>query len=335
MAVNSLGDLGQALQLRQDNLRLRSELQRLSAELATGQKSDARVGEAGDFGALGSIEASLARLSSYAVAGQEAAMTTSAVQAALEAVQSNMTQLAGPLLLTLDGEAPALVDATASDARVRFEAVVSALNTRVADRSLFAGSSVDGPSLAAGEQILEALVLATTGETTAAGIEAAVRAWFAPGGGFDTAGYLGDSRPSAAVPLSDGEAVQQPVTAQDPAVRDTLAAFAMAALLDRGVLSGQPTERANLAHSAGEALIDAQAQVSTLRAEVGAREAQIDRALARNEAGRAAFDLARSELRSADPFETATRLKAAEAQLEALYLLTARLSRLTLTEFLR
>ena len=42
-----------------------------------------------------------------------------------------------------------------------------------------------------------------------------------------------------------------------------------------------------------------------------------------------------TEIVAADPFDAATGLQAAEAQLEALYTLTARLSRLSLTEYLR
>jgi flagellar hook-associated protein 3 FlgL len=335
MTPTSLGDLGQALQLRKDNLRLRSELQRLSTELATGQKSDPSASMSGDFGALGSIEATLARMTAYSVSAREAAMAASGTQAALELVQTNITEFAGPALLTLGGEVPALVDATARDARVRFDSVVSALNTRLADRALFAGSAVDGPALATSGAILDSLLLVTAGETTASGVETAVRAWFTTGGGFEVDGYLGAAEPAAAVPIAEGEMAEQPVTAADPAIRDTLAAFAMAALLDRGALAGQPAERATLARRAGQSLLDAEAKVVDLRGDLGAREAQIDRAIARLETGRTALELARSEILEVDPFETATRLQMAEAQLEALYLLTARLSRLTLTEFLR
>ncbi|MGI1662072.1 flagellin [Palleronia sp. KMU-117] len=335
MSYLSIGDLAQALQQRQDNLRLRSDLARLSAELSTGRTADPTAAVSGDFGALGSIEASMARLSAYSLAGREAAMTAEGTQAALEVVQTNMTELAGPLLLTLGGEAPSLVDATAADARVRFSAVVAALNARVADRSLFAGAATDRLALADAEAMLDALMPAVAAETTAAGVEAVVRAWFDPGGDFDSAGYLGSAQPAAAVPLADGNAVDQPVTAADPVLRRTLAAFAMAAVLDRGALAGRPADRADLATRAGEALLNAETGLVELRARTGTREEQIDQAMARAQSGLAALELARTEMLAADPFETATRLKAAEAQLEALYTLTARLSRLSLTEYLR
>jgi flagellar hook-associated protein 3 FlgL len=335
MTMVSIGDLAQSLALRQESLRLQSDLVRLSTELATGRKSDVTSAVAGDFGALGSIEASLSRLGAYTLSGREAAMTTSAVQSVLETVQTNLSGLAGPLLITLDGGAEAAVDAAVADAEERFGSVIAALNTQIADRSIFAGSAVDGSALANAGIMLDALSAATTGETTATGVEAAVRAWFSPGGGFDSIGYLGAGQPSGPARLAEDETVTQPVTAADPALREALAAMAMAALVDRGVLSGAASERAGLAQRAGEALLNAEAQVVGLRAEVGAREAQIDRTLVRNEASRASLELARTELLAADPFETATRLQEVEAQLEALFTVTARLSRLSLTEFLR
>lgn len=335
MSTVSIGDLAQAFQMRQDNLRVRTELLRLSDELSSGRKSDVTSAVSGDFGALSSIEGSLARFTAYGLATREAALTLGGAQAALGLVQTNMTELAGPLLMSLGSEQPSLVDTAAADARVRFDAVVAALNTRLADRTLFAGAATDGPALASAETMLDGVMLAIAPETTADGVAAAVQAWFDPGGGFDAAGYLGAASPASAVPIADGETVDQPVTAADPELRRTLAAFAMAAILDRGALAGQTAERADLANRAGEALLNAERGVVDLRTRIGTREDEADRARARTEAGIAALDLARAEILSADPFETATRLKAAEAQLEALYTLTARLSRLSLTEYLR
>ena len=48
-----------------------------------------------------------------------------------------------------------------------------------------------------------------------------------------------------------------------------------------------------------------------------------------------ALGLAREALIGADPYEAAAALEAAETQLETLYTLTARISRLSLVNFLR
>jgi len=64
-------------------------------------------------------------------------------------------------------------------------------------------------------------------------------------------------------------------------------------------------------------------------------EAQIDGATARNTAESSALELARAELIAIDPYKAATDLTSVQTQLETLYALTARLSRLSLVEYLR
>jgi flagellar hook-associated protein 3 FlgL len=72
-----------------------------------------------------------------------------------------------------------------------------------------------------------------------------------------------------------------------------------------------------------------------LRGNLGFAQARIEQAQTRNESEIAALEIARSDLLSIDPYEAATRLEAAQTQLETLYSVTARLSRLRLVDFLR
>ncbi len=73
----------------------------------------------------------------------------------------------------------------------------------------------------------------------------------------------------------------------------------------------------------------------SLRAVVGDAEAAIERARVRNGAELAAADLARATIVESDPFRAATDLQSVQGQLETLYAVTARLSRLSLTNYLR
>jgi flagellar hook-associated protein 3 FlgL len=54
-----------------------------------------------------------------------------------------------------------------------------------------------------------------------------------------------------------------------------------------------------------------------------------------NSTARHALEMTRARIVNVDPYESATRLEAAQIQLETLYALTARLGRLSLTDFLR
>jgi len=187
--------------------------------------------------------------------------------------------------------------------------------------------------LGSADDLLAALETAAIGATTAGTVAAAVVNWFADSLGYG-AFYQGGT-PLSPAPIAPGETAELSVTAMDPAIRDTLAAFAMAALLDRGLLAGNAEERARLAQRAGQELLTTEDARITLAARVGSVEAQIEAARTRNSAEGTALGILRSDIGSVDPFEAATRLENARSQLESLYLVTARVSRLSLVEFLR
>jgi len=86
---------------------------------------------------------------------------------------------------------------------------------------------------------------------------------------------------------------------------------------------------------AGEALIAGAGNLVQLRASVGSAEARVEEASARLSARETALEIARNDMSAADPYETASNLQEVQLQLETHYTLTARLSRLSLTEYLR
>jgi len=63
-------------------------------------------------------------------------------------------------------------------------------------------------------------------------------------------------------------------------------------------------------------------------------QARIDTATTRNTSEATALGIARAGLVQLDPYETATRLQHAETQLQLIYTLTARMSRLSLADYL-
>ena len=335
MSSFAIGDLARGLQLRSDQARIQSDLLRLSNELSTGQKSKIGTAVAGDFGPLVGLDADLRRLDGYDTTVTEAALLTSAAQAGLERVQTSATDLASNLILVQNSTNPNTVDALGAEAKQAFEAMISALNQTVGDKTIFAGVATDAPALAQADVILGALSTAVSAETTAADVEAIVEAWFAPGGDFETIAYLGATDARAPIRLNDDADVVFGASANDTELREVLKSVATAALLEEGVLLGAPEERAELAGNSGQAILTAETGLIDLRSRIGRAEESIDVAKAQNQARRSALDIARSEIVTADPFTTAAELEATQFQLEALYTVTARLSQLTLTKFLR
>jgi flagellar hook-associated protein 3 FlgL len=334
MNITSLGDLAQIHLLRRQNADLKSEVTRLSTEVTTGQTANVGQHLAGDVSALAGIDSALARLGSFTRAANEAAFFTGAMQTALSAVQDMATGLAPAFLSTATAGNAGSVLAAAHEGRQSFETAVSLYNTRLGDRAIFGGVETARAPLADPDVLLSAMEAAVAGAVSAADVEAALDGWFASPTGFAATGYLG-GQALAGLPVAPGQSATIDVTAADPAVKETLKAFGMAALVDRGLFAGAPQAQAGLLRRAGERLLEGQNSLALLGGRLGTIEGQIETARVRNGAETTALQIARAELLSVDPYEAATRLQAAQGQLESLYAITARLSRLNLVDFLR
>ncbi len=334
MALVSLGDMAQTFLMRRHTTEAKASLQRHLIEVTTGQAADLTRQVRGDHSPLNGIDASLSRLQGYASVTTELGLMTQAMQTALGTIDDLAAGLAPALLNAASPGNQTLVNTTAADAHQRFATVVSTLNARIGDRSLFAGQATERPALADAESILSSLDTAIAGLGTAQDIETAIGGWFDDPAGYATLAYQGAGA-MAAVAVADGEQAQARLTAMDPALRNTLKGLAMAAMLDRGVLSGAPAARADLANRAGQVLISGQTGRTQMAADLGVVEAQIAAAGIRNTTETSALGIGRAAIVSVDPYEAATRLQDTETQLETLYTLTARLSRLSLMDFLR
>ncbi len=331
----SFGDLAHTFNVRRQNVELKTNLARLSEELSSGEKSRVSM-QTGDYSPIVSIERSLKLLSAYETATSEATVLTDTMQSTLRSVQLQSSELGPALLVSGNSEQPTMIQAATADAAVKFQSVVAALNVQVADRYVFSGASTDTRPLADADTIMSAISAAVASQTTAAGVEQAVDNWFdTVGGGFETLAYTGSTTPLAPLRLSEIDTASVQVMAFDPQIRSVLKGFALASLVGGGMLSGNTTERAALTRRAGEQLMSAESTLSTIRAKIGSAEASIVQATARNSAEKSAWEIARNEITGVDPFKTATELEATRNQLETLYALTVRMSRLSLADYLK
>ncbi len=336
MSNITIGDLARHFQTRRQTLTLKTDLDRLTGELASGLKSDLSAAVSRDFGPIAGIERALSTLVAHRTATTEAAGLVENMQLSLEAVQNIGRDLSPSLLSSASTQSLTMINSIAVDVREKFGAAVSALNARSADRSLLAGAATDGPALLDAPAMMAQLTLATSAETTAAGIIGVVEDWFdMPGGGFETLGYLGSADPIGPLSLRDGTQVGMTAKADDPAIRDTLKAYALGALIAEGALAGDHVEQVALIEAAGMQMIGADDSLTVLRAGLGAAEARIEDASVRLVAEATALEIARSDLVAADPYDTASELEAVYSKLETLYTVTSHLARLNFTDYMR
>jgi flagellar hook-associated protein 3 FlgL len=334
MALNTVGDLAMSYIFRSRNAQTKSDLARLSQEVATGQVSAVSETVKGDFGTLSAIKNNLGQLEAYRGSINEAAGFTDAVQGTLESVRQTVEGISNDLLASSSIGQLELSSSLAGSAKDAFETAVSRLNTSFGGRSLFAGVATKNAAVAPAETILAALETAVSSETTASGVKSVVDAWFAAGGGFDSVAYVGSSTPLAPMAAGQGKQINVAVTAADAPLRDTLRGLALAALIDRAPLQSSSTQQAKMAVFASETLLQANTEMLEEQAKVGVAQESLETALASNASETSAMNLALSNILSADPYDRATQLKQAENQLEMLYTLTARTAAMKLSDYL-
>jgi flagellar hook-associated protein 3 FlgL len=332
----SVGDMTRTFQMQRQMTALKTDISRLSAEVTTGQVNDLGKHLKGNHALVTALDSSLNRLRAFASTTTEAGLQAAAMQAAMGSMDALVSPLTNDLLNAATSGATGSLAALGRDGHERFKAVVSLLNGFVGDRALFGGQQTDQPPLLPADAILAELesVLLAAAPATLADVTGIIATWFDDPAGFASFAYQGAASRSGFT-VGEGEAVSLRATAIDPAFRETLKGLAAPALLDRGMLSLDLAARQEFASWGGETLLRAQGQRTLLAVDIGIAEARIEQAQARNTATASALSLARVKLTEADPYAASVALQSAQTQLESLFAITARLSRLNLTEYLR
>ena len=332
----SFGDLASNLRATRQTADLKQDLTRLGQELSTGLTSDTNQAVNGDFLPLADLERSVKALEAFQFSTQDAGLFVDAAQRALDTIQNYASVSSQNYLTVSSGGSTVAFDAIIADTAAQFEATVSVLNTNVGDRALFSGRATNTAALVDADTILTAVAAAATGATTAADLIAAVDTWFdTPGGGYETLAYAGSPNTLAPFELGQGQTAEFSATAQDQEIRDILKNFAKVAVLEDAGINLTGDEQRALIQDAGLGLLTAEKAVSNYRADICSAEAKIAEAGVRNTAEIAALNLARSNILTIDQFAVAADFEATQGQLETLYTVTARLSQLSLVNFLR
>lgn len=333
----SIGDLSRSFQLRLGQNSLKQRLTTLSNELSSGVKSDISKALGGNLSVISYVSSRMTMLNTLQRNAAEMGTYLDGMQTTLDTMQKTVDEL-GPALLT---EAT-----TSSDLELRsrisageesFRSIWNALNTSVAGRHLFSGSRTDTAPLQDFDTMMASLNTAVAGAATANDIVARIGDWFdAPpgGGGFVDMAYSGDDTGSIKVSVSPDRQVGNDLTANSAQLRNMLKGMAAIAYASQqGTALDAPVLR-SVFTAAGTLLANASTDLISARTEIGEKQSAIEKAKTGNAEELSTLTIARNDLIGADPYETAVALEETEAKIETMYTLTARLSRLRLTDYL-
>lgn len=334
MSMISFGDLARTLVTKSQVAQLRSKSAQLTQELSTGLHADLGKRVSGDHTHLFAIERDRDLAQSFLSVANHASFRLGATQHTLDVLSDASQSVTADLRLSSQVETDHALGLASEKSRRALDTVVGALNQSVGGRSLFSGVEVNNPALKGAAELLSRLHAELAGATTADEVVSRTKAWFDDPSGFAAEIYLGGET-EAEVSISQGIEVQTSITALDPAIKALLVGFATATAIDDSGLALTRTERARLASLAADLTKGGEDQVVGLAGHLGISQQRIESTRVSLEAQTLALDLARSEIVSVDPLGVATELEAVQTNLETLYAVTARISRLTLADFIR
>jgi flagellar hook-associated protein 3 FlgL len=351
MNIQTVSTLGMSLQSRKSVADNQRSLLMLQQEQASGKRFDV----AGDLGALGVRAIRLREMfnaaENYQTSNRTLASRLEITQSSLSNVTSNGNEFVTKIIAGLHGDvASSLIQAAARDLIDNME---GALNTSFGGRSLFSGSAVDAQSLQTSTavnggtglsplQVLQNVIAAKPAVIDSATLSDLLTGPDGIASIFDntnsvaahrysTTFYNGNTQ-SVTAKIDETSLVPGGARADDPGVTRILkAAYTLAAIDSSAMPSGQYRE---LLTACLNDIEQGMAEVQQTQAMLGLAQQAIESAQKRHSLMADMATRQINELEQVDPFETAVRLSNMATQIESTFSITARISRLSLINYL-
>lgn len=305
---------------------LRTRITTVSEEAITGRYSD-RVGQLG-----GRIDQAL--LSEKAVddiSNERSQLNLRATR--LEVAQESLTRVhetVGDLGVRLQSAISfnnqSAIEFASVEASEALDEIFSALNTRYGQRFLFSGDATDTVPFGDPAQLIDDIRTIANSAVDVNDFNTQLDAYFDdPAGTFQQTIYNGTTD------VSDADAV----TGADAGLRPLIRSLAVIAATPPSAAPGFTTPTGTLLGDTANELNDSRATLTTLRAQQGVRQQNIAQRLEALDAEQNVLTQAFNNLTARDQFEAASELRELQTNIEAAFLLTNRLSSLSLVNFLR
>ncbi len=312
---------------------LRQQAEAARSEVVTGRKADLAKTLGHGAGEAHLLGKAIGDLSQFRSAIARADLRTGAVQSVLTDLRDSVSGIGADLSAALGRKDEAAISTNAVVARSDLDTAFSRLNVRVEGLSVFAGDAADGPALADADVLVADIAALYGAAASPVQFEADLDFYFNdPAGGFATNVYLGGAGLLSGVEIDDGEVIIGAAKADEQPIKDLLRGLAVASVAGSAPASAM---RDSALAAASTRLFEASDAIVEVKTRVGLEQQRVGKAQDRHDAEEPALTAAYNALTARDPFDAASFLQSLEAQIDAAYVLTSRMSQLTLTNYLR
>ena len=303
---------------------LRTQIGKTSTEATTGRYEDLTLHLSGRIGKAMLGQKALADISTDREVLNLRASRLSLIQTSLGTVQESSSGIAANMLSAIGGEHETDVGIAARDAKAALSASLSSLNARYGDRFLFAGDPTSTLPFSDQSALLADIELIADSATDSADFATQLDDYFtSPTGGWLQNIYQGSTT------ASDPESV----TADNDAIKSLIRDLAVLAISGPdgplASLDGYKT----LVQETSLSLSSSETQITNLRADLGVYEERNAIEQKTLDTEETVLTASFNDLTARDQYEAATELQSLQTTLEASYLITARLSQLSLLNY--
>ena len=326
--MTSIGSIGPGLAatLSLEIQDLREQVTRASKEAATGRYADLTLQLDGRIG-----KGMLAQKAVDDINVQREQLVVregrlDIAQRSLDTIQDFSIGLDARMFDALGTDNLSVQTAIARDATNALETAFLNLNARFGDRYLFSGDATATPAVGDVSDLLADLQGLVATSATAADFNAAVDTYFNdPAGGWQTNIYNGTAT------ASDPDAI----LAIDPGITELIKGLAMMTFAGPGSSLPYPGDNQEVMLEAANTVSSGLSSFTNMRADLGVVQGRIATQQNQLEIEETVVTRTFNQLTARDQYEAAAELQELETNLEASYLLTARLNELSLLNFIR
>ncbi|MBY0421019.1 MAG: hypothetical protein K2Q06_01865 [Parvularculaceae bacterium] len=330
-----LPDLLRLSKLNTQVAQVKRDADRARIEVVTGRIEDLTKASRGDVGGLHILRKAIDDSQGYQQTLTLSGTRAERTQRVLDTLNKDTSRLATDVFNYVGVGDDSGMKGAAADADGALRLVFANLNTDAGGRALFSGDRGDQSPLGDVDQLLSDVRTIVGGAADAAAAETALDQYFNdPAGGFATTIYQGGTGDAAPVELAPGVKINASLRADQQPFRDLIRGLAVVASYETTPVAGGAA-RDTLVRSAADRLLQTETKITDMRSELGVAENRIAQRIDELKTEEQTLTSLYNSRTTRDPYEAASELQLLQSQLEASYLITSKLSQLSLTQYLR
>lgn len=334
MQVSSYPDLLAYTRRNRTTAQIKDRMLTASQEAVTGLKSDLTKATNGDLGRAHLLKKAQGDIEQSQQINTLSNSRLSLMSGALTGVLDTIDNIDSRTIVAINTDNIFGTDALIDEARTNVQNIMSSLSVRHGERNLFSADKTDTPPFGDADELLSDIEnLISSAPDTGAAI-AAIDDYFSDGGDFETRIYQGGAGNPPLLPIGNGQNINITVSGKSQSIKDVLKGMAILATSKSALPEGDKAAFDTLMTEGASSITRATSGLVRLNAEVGIFTQSLATAEKQNESEALSLATSFQNLFGRDQYEAAGELKQLQVQLEASYAITARLSNLTLTNYL-